>query len=92
MKIKFIESPNGREHKKGDIVDFKGRVEETYALKYIARGWAEPVDEAAIRAAEKAEKEEKERTDAEAKAKAESDAKTKADAGARAKNGQPDLK
>lgn len=92
MKIKFIEAPKGRDFKKGDVVDFKGKVDETYALKYIARGWAEPVDEAAVRAADKAEKEEKERADAEAKARAESGAKTNADAEARAKNGQPDLK
>lgn len=43
MKIKFTESPKGREYKKGDEVDFVGSIEEGYARKYVDRGWAEEV-------------------------------------------------
>ena len=79
MKIEFIEAPKGRDYKAGDIVEFKGRVDEGYALKYISRGWAKPYDESAIKAAEKAAREE------EARLKAEADAKARDDAAARAK-------
>lgn len=41
MKIRFIQSPKGRDFKVGDVVDFNGAVDEGYARKYIARGWAE---------------------------------------------------
>ena len=47
MKIRFIVSPPGRpEYKKGDVREFNGRIEEGYARKYVARGWAEEVVEA----------------------------------------------
>ncbi|WP_158671931.1 hypothetical protein [Bradyrhizobium guangdongense] len=63
MKIKFIEQHIIRGqtraedvvYAKGQVVDFKGKVEETYARKYIDRGWAEPYDEAAERARARAE-------------------------------------
>jgi hypothetical protein len=46
MKVKFIESPNGRkEYEVGDVVEFVGFVEETYARKYIDREWAVLVGE-----------------------------------------------
>ena len=47
MKIEFVQAPKGRDFKVGDVVDFKGQVEEDYAQKYIQRGWARPVDDAA---------------------------------------------
>lgn len=41
MKIKFVEvAKGGRDFKKGDEVEFVGRIEEGYARKYIDRGWA----------------------------------------------------
>lgn len=49
MKIRFNCAPKGRDYKAGEVVEFKGRIEETYARKYIARGWAAEVDEAAER-------------------------------------------
>lgn len=51
MKVRFKEAPKGRDFKVGQVVEFKGAVDETYARKYIARGWAEEVDEAAERRA-----------------------------------------
>lgn len=82
MKIKFIEAPKGRDYKAGQIVEFTGPVETTYAMKYVARGWAEPYDEAAIKAAERAQREAQVKADEEARAaaKAKSDAVTKAKA------------
>ena len=91
MKIKFIVAPKGRNYKVGEVVDFKGAVEETYAMKYISREWAEPYDESAIKAADKAARDAQAKvdadakTDADARAKAESEAKVKeADAKAKA--------
>ncbi len=43
MKIKFIESPKGRDYKIGEEVDFVGHIQEAYARKFIDRGWAEEV-------------------------------------------------
>jgi hypothetical protein len=40
MKVKFTEAPHGRHYKVGEVHDFHGPVAETYARKYIARGWA----------------------------------------------------
>lgn len=80
MKIKMLETPKGRaEYEKGQTYDFNGPVEEGYARKFIARGWAEPVD----KAAEKAALEDQERAAAEAKAQAEQITKDKAEAEAR---------
>jgi hypothetical protein len=46
MKIKFLQSPNGRkQYSAGDVVEFVGPVEETYARKYIEREWAALADE-----------------------------------------------
>ncbi len=50
MKIEFVQTAKGRDFKVGDIVEFKGMVEEGYAQKYIARGWARLVDAAAAKA------------------------------------------
>lgn len=47
MKIRFLTEPKGRDYKKGQVVEFKSSVELTYARKFIARGWAEEIDEAA---------------------------------------------
>lgn len=45
MKIKFVQKPIGRpEYNIGDVVEFNGPVEESYARKFLARGWAEPAD------------------------------------------------
>lgn len=88
MKIKFLISPKGRpEYKKGESYDFNGPIEEGYARKFIDKGWAEPVDKAAERAA----KEDADKKAAEEKAKVEQDAKDKADTVARirAASGQP---
>ncbi|MCP1832826.1 hypothetical protein [Bradyrhizobium sp. USDA 4545] len=81
MKIKMLETPKGRpEFQKGQTYEFKdGTSEESYARKFIARGWAEPVD----KAAEKAAREDQERAAAEAKAAAEQAAKDKAEAEAK---------
>lgn len=82
MKIKFLQSPKGRpEYQKGETHDFNGPVEESYARKFIDRGWAEPAD----RAAEKAAKEDQDAKVAAAKAAAEQAAKDKAEAEARIK-------
>lgn len=44
MKIKFIARPLGRpEYKIGDEIEFNGPIDEGYARKYIARGWAEDI-------------------------------------------------
>lgn len=40
MRIRFTEAPEGRDYKVGQVVEFKGPVEETYARKFIQRGWA----------------------------------------------------
>lgn len=79
MKIKFTEAPKGRAYKAGDIVEFKGKIDEGYALKYISRGWAEPYDDSAEKAAAKmkAEEESRAKADAEQKAKDEADAKAR---------------
>lgn len=84
MKIKFIQAPKGRDYKVGETVDFKGPVEQTYAMKFIQRGWAEPVDEAAIKASEKAAREAQEKIEGEARAAA--DAKAKVEAATKAQN------
>lgn len=63
MKIKFIEQHIVRgqtraedvTYEKDQVVDFKGRVEETYARAYIERGHAVEFDEAAEKARAKAE-------------------------------------
>lgn len=63
MKIKFTEQHIIRGQTRADdvvyekdqVVDFKGRVEETYARAYIERGHAVEYDEAADRARAKAE-------------------------------------
>lgn len=88
MKIKFVTAPKGRDYKVGQVVEFKGKVEETYALKFLSRGWAEPFDEAAAKAAEKAsrdEQAEKDKQEADAKLDAEAKAKVLADAEAKSK-------
>lgn len=52
MKIKMIETPKGRpEYKAGETYEFNGPLEEGYARKFVARGWAEPVDGSAKEAA-----------------------------------------
>jgi len=100
VKIRFLLQPKGRsEYKAGDVVDFRGKVEEGYARKYIERGWAERADkpkaavdadaEAKIaddraKAEAKADADAKAKADAEAKAKADADAKAKIDAAAKA--------
>lgn len=77
MKITMLATPKGRpEFKKGETYDFNGAVEESYARKFIARGWAEPAD----KSAEKAAREDRERKEAEARAAAEQAAKEKAEA------------
>lgn len=44
MRIKILVTPPGRQHLKvGEVMEFKGPVEEGYAKKYVARGWAEEV-------------------------------------------------
>lgn len=40
MRIRFIEVPTGRDYKVGQEAEFKGFVEESYARKFISRGWA----------------------------------------------------
>ncbi len=40
MRIRFIEVPIGRDYKVGQVVEFNGAVEQTYARKFITRGWA----------------------------------------------------
>ncbi len=46
MKIRFLERPLGRpEYQKGQTCEFNGAIDEGYARKYIARGWAELVDD-----------------------------------------------
>ena len=65
MKIKFVEQHIIRgqtraedvTYEKDQVVDFKGRVDETYARAYIERGHAVEHDEAAERARAKAESE-----------------------------------
>lgn len=65
MKIKFIEQhiirgetrADDMVYEKDQVVDFKGRVEETYARAYIERGHAVEHDEAAERARAKADAE-----------------------------------
>lgn len=49
MKIRFTTAPKGRDYKVDQVVDFKGKIEEGYARKYIDRGWAVEIDEAAER-------------------------------------------
>lgn len=70
MKIEFTQAPKGRDYKVGDVVDFDGSVEETYARKFIARGWAKPVDSAAKQAKDKMETEAKQTQTTEAADKA----------------------
>lgn len=65
MKIKFTEQHIIRGqtraedvvYEKDQVVDFKGKVEETYARAYVERGYAVELDEAAERARAKAEAE-----------------------------------
>lgn len=40
MRIRFTEQPPGRDYKVGAEVEFRGFVEESYARKFISRGWA----------------------------------------------------
>jgi parvulin-like peptidyl-prolyl isomerase len=105
MKIKFLRSyqpkqgdGQGPKYTAGQVVNFKGPVEETYAAKYVRLGLAEEFDETAARAADrkikdeedaKAEADTKAKADAEAKAKSEADAKAKAEAAAKAKGANP---
>lgn len=49
MKIRFIVAPKGRDYKIDQVAEFKGKIEEGYARKYVARGWAVEIDEAAER-------------------------------------------
>jgi hypothetical protein len=77
VKIQFTVKPKGRHYQAGEVVDFTGWVEEGYAKKYIARGWAVPYDDSAERAAAA---EAKAKADAEAAAEAEAKAKAEADA------------
>jgi membrane protein involved in colicin uptake len=93
MRIKFIKAleikqgdGKGPKYAADEIVNFNGPVEETYARKYVRRGYAVEFDEKAERKA-RAEAEAKLRADeaAAAKARAEADAKAKADADAKAK-------
>lgn len=47
MKIRFTVDPKGRpEFKKDMVVEFKGALDEGYARKYVARGWAVEIEEA----------------------------------------------
>jgi hypothetical protein len=63
MKVKFVEQhiirgqtrPEDVVYEKDQVVDFKGKVEETYARAYIERGHAVEFDEAAERARAKAD-------------------------------------
>ncbi len=50
MKIEYIAKSKGRAWEIGDTAEFKGVVEEGYALKYMMSGWAKPLDEAASKA------------------------------------------
>lgn len=40
MRVRFIEAPKARDYRVGDVVDFDGPIPETYARKFINRGWA----------------------------------------------------
>ncbi|RWF66852.1 hypothetical protein [Mesorhizobium sp.] len=80
MKIKFIQKPKGRDYNVGDVVDFNGPVEESYATKFLNRGWAEPADDEAATHVEK--------TAADAEAAAARDAKANADYKAAVKTGK----
>ena len=41
MKVKFTQTPGyGHPYKAGDVFESHGPVEEGYARKYVARGWA----------------------------------------------------
>ncbi len=89
MKIKFIESPPARpEYKKGDVVDFNGPVEESYAKKFLLRKWAEPVDKVASSVVEKASQEAKETAADETKQKQAYAAEVKAGARGPASQGK----
>lgn len=76
MKIKFTvdhkvkqSDGNGAEYVKGKTYEFSGWVAETYARKYVAKGYATEVGEApATVDAAKAEQAERERVEAERKA------------------------
>ena len=65
MKIKFVEQHIIRGQtraedeifEKDQVVDFKGKVDETYARAYIERGYAVEYDEAAEKARAKADAE-----------------------------------
>lgn len=82
MKIKFLETPKGRpEYKKGETYEFNGAIEEIYARKYLARGWAEPAD----KPAEKVAAEDRVRKTAEAQAAIDQAEKDRAEAEARIK-------
>jgi hypothetical protein len=85
MKVKMLVTPKGRpEYEKGQTYEFNGPVEETYGRKFIAEGWAEPVDKPARDLA----REDQDRKAAEARAQAEQDARDKADAAAKLKVSQ----
>ncbi len=63
MKIKFLISPKGRpEFQAGETHEFKSGVEMTYAQKFLAKGWAEPVDGEASKAIGKIKQDEKEKS------------------------------
>lgn len=81
MKIKFLISPKGRpEYQAGETHEFKSDVEVTYARKFLAKGWAEPVDGEASKTIGKIKQDEKD--------KAAQDAKEKADYAAEVRSGQ----
>lgn len=85
MKVRMLETPKGRlQYLKGETYEFNGPIEEGYARKFIARGWAEPADKAAKDAA----REDQDRISAETRARLEQEAKDKADAETKAKANQ----
>lgn len=87
MKIRFIANPPARpEYKKGDVVEFNGPVEESYAKKFLARGWAEPADKAAKEIVDKSVQEAKMADTEDKQQKA--DYKAQVEAGQRGPNAQ----
>lgn len=47
MKIKFFEKPPGTEYEAGQVAEFNGWLELTYANRYINDGYAEEITDQA---------------------------------------------
>jgi ribosomal protein L9 len=81
MKIKFVKTAPGRpEYSLGETYEFTGPLEESYARKYMDRGWAVAADTPA--------KDHVERKTADAEAMAAREAKEKAEYKAKVEAGE----